>query len=66
MQYFTGDWDYDSYVYKFGGKFVTVDIRPEANKYLNSKFSKKSLSFEDDSLNFIESFDQKSFQANDP
>ena len=27
---------FDSYVYKFGGKFITVDIRPEANKYLNS------------------------------
>ena len=53
---------FDSYIYKFGGKFVTVDIRPEARKYLNSKFSKNSLSFEDDSLNFIETYDQIFFQ----
>ena len=26
---------FDSYVYKFGGKFITVDIRPEAKKYLD-------------------------------
>ena len=53
---------FDSYVYKFGGKFITVDIRPEAKKYLDSKFSKRSLSFKDDSLKFIESFDQKFFE----
>ena len=34
----------------------------EARKYLNSKFSKNSLSFEDDSLNFIETYDQIFFQ----
>tara|TARA_Y200000002_G_scaffold300667_1_gene255702 strand:- start:99 stop:824 length:726 start_codon:yes stop_codon:yes gene_type:complete len=52
---------FDSYISKFGGKFITVDIRSEANKYLNSIFSKGSLSFQEDSLKFIENFDQEFF-----
>jgi hypothetical protein len=53
---------FDTYVKKFGGEFVTVDLRSESKKYLDKKFSKLSRSFVDDSLNFIDSFDQNFFQ----
>ena len=56
---------FDSYVNKFGGKLITVDIREDANRYLNSKFSKKSFSFIENSLDFIKTYDQSFFKTID-
>lgn len=49
---------FDAYVKIFGGKFVTVDLRNTANKYLNNRFSKFSKSYVDDSINFIKNTNQ--------
>ena len=52
---------FDSYVKKFGGSFITVDLRNEANNYLKKRFSNKSISFVDDSINFIKSYTKKNY-----
>ena len=56
---------FDSYIKKFGGSFITVDLRGEANNYLKKRFSKNSLSFVDDSINFIRSFENDFFKKVD-
>ena len=56
---------FDSYIKKFGGSFITVDLRGEANNYLKKRFSKNSLSFVDDSINFIKSFENDFFKKVD-
>ena len=49
---------FDNYVKKFGGSFVTVDIREEPSSNLNKVFSNNSKAFVDDSVNFIKNYDK--------
>ncbi len=47
---------FDSYIKKFGGNFITVDIRKEPSEKLNKIFSKNSKAFVGDSLDFIKNY----------
>lgn len=44
---------FDNFVKKFGGKFITVDIRPEVSNKLNLLFSKNSVAVCSDSISFF-------------
>ena len=44
---------FDNYIRKFGGNFVTVDIREEPSLKLNKLFSSSSIAYVDDSIEFI-------------
>ena len=56
---------FNNYVNKFGGRFVTVDIREEPSKFLEPFFKENSEAHTDDSLNFIKTFDKKFFKELD-
>jgi len=50
---------FDNYVKRYGGQFITVDIRKNANEFLNKNFSQFSKSYVGDSLNFIKKLNKK-------
>lgn len=54
---------FDSYIKKFGGKFITVDKSEEPKKHLEKFFSKNSISIVEDSVSFISSYEQKFFNT---
>ena len=56
---------FNNYVNKFGGRFVTVDLRKEPSKFLEPYFKENSEAYTDDSVNFIKTFDKKFFQELD-
>ena len=41
---------WDSYIRKFGGKFITIDIRPEPSRNLIAQLSKNSMCYVGDSV----------------
>lgn len=48
---------FDNYIRKFGGNFVTVDIREDPSLKLNALFSSSSVAYVDDSIEFITNLD---------
>ena len=53
---------FDSYIRKFGGTFITVDIRPEPSIELNKILSRNSKTFTQDSVQFINEYNTTYFK----
>lgn len=51
---------WDSYIRKFGGSFITIDIRPEPSRNLIAQLSKKSACYVGDSVEILNNLSELS------